>query len=298
MSDKKYYLGIDGGGSKTAFIIIDENKNIVYKKEAGPSSIDTVPLSVVKDVFIEGTKDFQYKVDGVFAGIGGICNDIQVNEIKEIIKTLPICKDNCKIDAGNDVINALYGGLGGKDGIIIIAGTGSVCFGKNKDKYARAGGYCYQEGDAGSSYDLGRKALQHLARVLDGRYEYTPFAEALIKATNCNDYSSLANYIINANRTQIASLSKIVTKNQEDKYANKIINDAVDEMLLMIKAVFNRLAFNEEITYFSIIGSLGNADTLYKKYLLEQLPTISSSLKYIDKVYDASFGSSLKAKEE
>lgn len=298
MSDKKYYLGIDGGGSKTAFIIIDANKNIVYKKEAGPSSIDTVPLSVVKEVFIEGTKDFQYKVDGVFAGIGGICNDIQVNTVKEIIKTLPICKDNCKIDAGNDVINALYGGLGGKDGIIIIAGTGSVCFGKNKDKYARAGGYCYQEGDAGSSYDLGRKALQHLARVLDGRYEYTPFAEDLIKATNCNDYSSLANYIINANRTQIASLSKIVTKNQEDKYANKIIINAVDEMLLMIKAVFNKLAFNEEITYFSIIGSLGNADTLYKKYLLEQLPTISSSLKYIDKVYDASFGSSLKAKEE
>ena len=298
MLDKKYYLGIDGGGSKTAFIIIDENKNIIYKKEAGPSSIDTVPLSVLKEVFIEGTKDFQYKVDGVFAGIGGICNDAQANQVKEVIKELSICKENCKIDAGNDVINALYGGLGGQDGIIIIAGTGSVCFGKNKDKYARAGGYCYQEGDAGSRYDLGRKALQHLARVLDGRHEHTFFADALIEATGCNDYSSLANYIVNANRTQIASLSKIVTKNQEDKYAKSIIIDAVDEILLMIKAVFNRLAFNDEITYFSIIGSLGNADTLYKHYLLEQLPNISSSLKYIDKVYDASFGSSLKAKEE
>ena len=297
MLDKKYYLGIDGGGTKTSFIIIDENNEIIYQKDLGPSSIDTVTLEEVKKVFIEGTKDFNDKVDSVFVGLGGIANDTQIQAIIEIVKELPIIKDTTKIDAGNDVINALYGSLGGKDGIIIIAGTGSVSFGKNKDKYARAGGYCYQEGDAGSSYDLGFKALQHLARVIDNRYEETEFSLALKEAINCYDYASLAAFFIESNRTKIASLSKIVTKYQDDKYANKIIINAVDEILFMINAVYKKLEFNTETVNFSIIGSLGNADTYYKKYLLSRLQFISPSLKFINKVYDANLGSALKAKD-
>ena len=109
------------------------------------------------------------------------------------MKDLAIVKETTKIKAGNDVINALYGSLGGEDGIIIIAGTGSVSFGKNKDKIARAGGYCYQEGDAGSSYDLGYKALQHLARVIDNRYEETSFSLAHLFQMYCNIILSYLN---------------------------------------------------------------------------------------------------------
>ena len=297
MLDKKYYLGIDGGGTKTAFAIIDEDNNLIYKKEQGASSLDTVSLSMVKKVFLEGIKDFNHKVDSVFVGLGGIANNTQIQDVINIVKELPICKETTKIDAGNDVINALYGSLGGLDGLVIIAGTGSVCFGKNKDKFARAGGYCYQEGDAGSSYDLGYKALQHLARVIDYRYEETEFSIDLKKETNCYDYASLANYFITSNRTQIASLAKIVTKYQLDKYARKIIINAVDEILLMIKSVYNQLNFKDEKVSFSIIGSLGNADTLYKNYLLENLKNISHNIKYIEKKYEAYIGSALKAKE-
>ena len=244
MLDKKYYLGIDGGGSKTAFSIIDENNNVVFYKEVGASSVDTVSLEVVKERFNEGVLGFNNKVYSVFAGIGGIVNQTQINEVKEIIKTLPVCDEFTKIEVGNDVINALYGGLGGNDGIILISGTGSVCFGKNKDKYARSGGYCYQEGDAGSGYDLGISALRHLARVLDGRRNETMFSKELIKETNCDSYETLASYFINASRTQIASLSKIVTKYSDDEYARAIIVNGVNEVLEMIKAVYNRLNFD------------------------------------------------------
>ena len=298
MLDKKYYLGIDGGGSKTEFIIIDENNNLIYRNQMGASSVDTVSLNTLKNVFVEGTKDFDGKVDAIFAGIGGIANETQRNDVIEILKQLPICKQNCKVDAGNDVINALYGGLNSQDGMIIIAGTGSVCFGKNGNQFARAGGYCYQEGDAGSSYDLGMKALQHLARVLDGRHNLTDFAKELIQVTGCDNYSSLASYFINSTRTQIASLSKVVTKHENDEYAKNIIINAVEEILLMIKAVYNRLNYTQETIYFSIIGSLGNANTLYKRYLLDNLSKISKSIKYIEKINDAGFGSALKAKEE
>ena len=65
----------------------------------------------------------------------------------------------------------------------------------------------------------------------------------------------------------------------------------------MIKSVYSQLDFKDEEVNFSIIGSLGNADTLYKKYLLENLSNISNNIKYIEKKYEAYIGSALKAKE-
>lgn len=296
MSDKKYYLGIDGGGSKTAFAIIDENNNLVYYKECGPSSLDTVSLNKIKEVFIEGTSSFKYQVDGVFAGLGGISSISQQEKINELIASLKIVKPSTKIDSGNDCINALYGSLNGEDGIVLIAGTGSVCYGKHNDKYFRAGGYCYQEGDGGSSYYLGYRALQYLARVIDKRMKKSDLSEALKKEINCYDYSSLASYFVSANRTQIASLSKIVTKYSYCSYAKKIIKDGVDEVLLMIKTVYRELKFDQEIK-FSIIGSLGNADTLYKELLLKGIKKIDERIIFVNKMNEAYFGSALKAKE-
>ena len=293
----KYYLGIDGGGSKTAFAIINQDNELVYYKETGPSSLDTVSKEVLRQILIEGVEGFNYQVEGIFAGLGGISNQEQIYEVKEILKTLKVCKESTKVDAGNDVINALYGSLGGEDGIVLIAGTGSVCYGKKGETYHRAGGYCYQEGDAGSGYDLGMKALQHLARVLDKRHEESEFSKALSNQISCYDYSSLASYFINSTRTEKASLSRVVTKYQDDKYARSIIEHAVNEVLLMIKAVFNTLNYQEEKVLFSVIGSLGNADTLYKELLLEGLINISSNIVFIPKRYEAYIGSALKAKE-
>lgn len=297
MSDKKnYYLGIDGGGSKTAFALIDEFDRLVYYKECGPSALDTVSFGELEQVLKEGTKEIPFPVKAIFAGLGGIVSQEHIEKVKAILKKLPVCDDKTVLDAGNDVINALYGGLGGRDGLILIAGTGSVCFGKRNGKYWRSGGYCYQEGDAGSAYDLGRKALQHLARVLDGRRQKSAFSEALSEKTGCYTYDSLACFIASRTRTEVASLAKVVTESSADPYAERIIENGVNEVLEMIRAVYETLGF-EDNTPFTVIGSLGNAPTLYRKLLLEGIKKISENLIYQEKRFEAYMGSALKAKE-
>ena len=293
--DKKYYLGIDGGGTKTAFIVIDENNGMVYQNVLGPSSLDTVSLSDIEKLLLTESKNIPYKISAIFAGIGGISCD---NDKKLICNIL--CKFDCllpsgKVEADNDVINALYGALCAKDGIVIIAGTGSVAFGKWNSKYARSGGYCYQEGDAGSAYYIGYRALQYLARVIDGRKEESTLSKELIEITKCNDYSSLASYFVNATRTQIAKLSPVVCNNKS-KEAIEIVEDAVNEMIEMIIAVHKRLEIQNSECLFSIIGSLGNNSELYKGLLLNKLEKINPNIKFIDKMHDASFGAALKAK--
>ena len=277
--EHKYYLGVDGGGTKTAFALINEQKELIYLKEVGPSSLDTIDEQQIINVIYEGTKDINVKVDSIFLGIG-----------------VDIVKKETKIDAGNDIISAFYGALSGEDGIVCIAGTGSVCYAKNKDQNIRIGGINYIEGDPGSAYDLGIHALRYLAKVIDYRKKGGPFADALKDATKINNYEDITKYFIEAKRTDIASLAKLVTENSNDINAMKIIKDSVNELLLMIKTAFKKLHFEGE-TKISIIGSLGNSNTLYKTYLLEGIKKISPNLKFVQKRNEAYIGSALKAME-
>ena len=294
--EHKYYLGVDGGGTKTAFALINEQKELIYLKEVGPSSLDTVDEQQIINVIYEGTKDINVKVDSIFLGIGGIYCQEQIDWIKEIVSKLDIVKKETKIDAGNDIISAFYGALSGEDGIVCIAGTGSVCYAKNKDQNIRIGGINYMEGDPGSAYDLGIHALRYLAKVIDYRKKGGPFADALKDATKINNYEDITKYFIEAKRTDIASLAKLVTENSNDINAKKIIKDSVNELLLMIKTAFKKLHFEGE-TKISIIGSLGNSDTSYKTYLLEGIKKISPNLKFVQKTNEAYIGSALKAME-
>ena len=277
--EHKYYLGVDGGGTKTVFALINEQKELIYLKEVGPSSLDTIDEQQIINVIYEGTKDINVKVDSIFLGIG-----------------VDIVKKETKIDAGNDIISAFYGALSGEDGIVCIAGTGSVCYAKNKDQNIRIGGINYIEGDPGSAYDLGIHALRYLAKVIDYRKKGGPFADALKDATKINNYEDITKYFIEAKRTDIASLAKLVTENSNDINAKKIIKDSVNELLLMIKTAFKKLHFEGE-TKISIIGSLGNSNTLYKTYLLEGIKKISPNLKFVQKTNEAYIGSALKAME-
>lgn len=296
MSDKKYFLGIDGGGSKTAFIVIDSDNQVVYKNKVGSTALDTVDDDLLRANLESGISTYKGKVDSIFAGIGGIASTEQIGKVKGILSQLKCCKSDTIVDANNDVYNALFGGLGGEDGIILIAGTGSVSFGKYNNNYARSGGYCYQEGDAGSSYYLGKRALQHLARVIDGRMPSSDFSKDVSATINCDDYETLAEYFISANRKQVAQLSQVVTRNQKDVFARRIIEEGVEEALSMVCAVYRKLGFPAKVP-FTIIGSLGNADTLYKKMFLQRLKEELPNVEYRDKVFEPNFGAALKAKE-
>jgi len=291
---KKYYLGIDGGGTKTAFCLIDDNLKVCETIISGPTSIDTVDEQSIKSNLEKALK--QISIDGkivsCFAGIGGITSREDEEKIIQILKSFSVLKD-AKIKAGNDVINALIGGIGKEEGIVCIIGTGSVCFGVHNGKTHRCGGYCYQEGDAGSSYDLGKKALQHLARVFDKRANASLFSEKIAELSNTFGFTSLVNYFISASRTEIASLAKVVTKYSDNEEAKKIIDNGVDEIILMIKTVYQELNF--ETAELAIIGSLGNADTYYRTKLIQELNKQLPNIKLITNRFDAHYGAALKA---
>ncbi|OHE41344.1 MAG: hypothetical protein A2Y16_00425 [Tenericutes bacterium GWF2_57_13] len=292
-----YYLGFDGGGTKTRACLIDDAGRVVSEAFGPASSIDTVSLETSL-ASLTATYDAlpeKHPVSAVFAGLGGIAGTRDIERYATALKKLPFVLEGARVGVENDVNNALASNNGTLEGMTLIIGTGSVCFGIHEGKSWRTGGYHYKEGDAGSGFDLGFMALKHYARVIDGRHPASDFSAALRTALGITDFPTLVQYFDTINRTAVAKLAPIVTAYATvDQYAYKIIADAADEIRLLVETVYRRLGFDG--CDLVIVGSLGNADTAYRDLFLQNIRKISPAIRIAKPFYDPAHAAALIAK--
>ena len=298
------YLGIDGGGTKTKVIVINELEELIYEQVSGPSSIDTVDEETTYNSFMDALKDFSKQhpnttFNAVFAGLGGIVFDEDCRHVEDIVKRLPFVDPDTIIRARNDMENALYSGGSFDKGLSLICGTGMVAFGKNGEQTHKCGGWGFREGELGSGYHLGREAIRHTIRTFDKRYSMNDFAKDVAKAigmTKATDIIKIMDEEYFGDRTKTASLAPIVTKhaNHGCDYARAIVDKATSELALAIKGVYNTLELDK--TTLVIIGSLGNAPGYFRQRLYEQIYEISEDIKIIKPAYDPAFAAALMAK--
>lgn len=292
----KYYAGIDGGGTKTKLLIINEQKVTIFQAEAGPTSIDTVSLATIErtlSLLFQGVK-LDQPLTAVFAGIGGIATEQDQQKILHLMRDLPFVDKHTLLQVDNDVINALAGTIGHDQGMVLIAGTGSAVYGHYQNKSWRAGGISAKEGDPGSAYDLGFQALRHLGKVIDGRCPATTFSQDLMTSLQLKNYQDLAIFYQQSDRTLIASISPMVTRHDGDPYAQGIMNRAIEELVLMVSTVYNRLGF--QTTELGLAGSLANANTPFKAKLIQAIKQTLPKVTIIAPPrFDPVFGSVLLA---
>ena len=178
--------------------------------------------------------------------------------------------------------------------MVLIAGTGSVVYGHYRNQSWRAGGISAKEGDPGSSYDLGFQALRHVGKVVDGRCPATAFSQDLMVSLKVNDYPSLAKLLNTSTRTSIASISPIVTRHHEDPYAQGIMSQGINELVLMVNTVYRRLGFDK--VELGLVGSLANANTPYKANLIQAIKKAVPNMTVIAPPrFEAVMGSALLA---
>lgn len=263
-----YYIGIDGGGTKTKFLLCNEKGQILAE--------DTQPTSHY----------FQCGLDGVTniikTGIENCCTktNLQSTDIVKCFAAIPgygdIEDDNEKIqtavaqgihgisfEIGNDTDNGLAGSLAGKAGINIIAGTGSIGLGMNqKGETLRCGGWHHIfGGDEGSAYWLACKLILEFTRQSDGRDEKTVLYSYLKEKMNLvNDSDILTKTIteMDFDRTKIADLASHLypLAQQNDKYALQFYKDAAKELYDIINTIRLSLHMENEETLLSYSGGV------------------------------------------
>lgn len=255
--NKRFYLGIDGGGTKTEFILIDQCGNLIGFSRKGTCHLKQGSLIDFKEIILSGIlevlKPSNLKISDIYYAVLGIPGYGEFKKDKEnidlIIKEI---FNNKNFKCINDGLVALYGSLACDYGINIVSGTGSIGFGiDKKGKISRVGGWGPNLGDEGSAYWIGKKVLELFTKQSDGRVEKTylyNMVKEYFKIENDLDILSLLVEEKRMDRKEIAKLSFINYKSAKlgDIYSKEIFEKASFEYFLMIKTLINKLNFNKK----------------------------------------------------
>lgn len=164
----QYYLGIDGGGTKTEFWLTDGEGFLLASCVLGASNPNDIGLDATCALLAQGvyavTDGYDRSAISVFAGIAGAGVADNASHIRQHLYSLGFARTDCK----SDVYSSLAACLGQSDGIAVIMGTGSVAYAQHCGEILRAGGYGYLFGDAGSGFALGRDAILAALQAEDG----------------------------------------------------------------------------------------------------------------------------------
>lgn len=275
------YLGVDGGGTKTKVIIINEHKDIIYEGLGGPSSIDTVSIEKtiqsVNEALTQFSNPKQEPFKSVFLGLGGIARPSDSHLVEQAAKDIKYVDKNTVITARNDTYNALASGTHFDDGIALICGTGMNCFGNKHGLTHKSGGWGYKSGDEGSGYFLGIEAIKYMIRGYDGRVELTPFLETIFTTLKVEDIVNIPSILDTLNRTQIAALAPLVRAfaTQGDPYALDILSRGAKALAQCVKAVYHTIKPSPHLV---IVGSLGNIG-LYKEMIHQEILKIDPAFQ-------------------
>ncbi len=159
------YLGIDGGGSKTSFLLVDEYYNEICHIESGPSNWLSVGANAAKQAITQGISYLTERPNIVCAGFAGAARHDSAAFYKEVLESLI---PEAQIIIESDAFIASIGAIGVDPGILLIAGTGSIVIGRDKARNMfRIGGWGPYFGDEGSGFWIGREAVREALRSLD-----------------------------------------------------------------------------------------------------------------------------------
>ena len=223
--DEKLFLGIDGGGTKTEFVITTEDGHILDKFVRSGSNPNDIGVQNAFTVLCDGIKDALIKfprISYAFLGIAGVSvadNAIRLaNMLKDRYPTLVL---QLKTDSAN-----LFG-IDDCYDLVVISGTGSVVFVKTNDTYVRLGGWGYLFDNAGSAYDIGRDAIRAALTEEDLRKNPSVLTCLLKKKLGTPTVFDAIKKLNDSGKAYIASLASTVFEayNKGDEMASAIIEN-------------------------------------------------------------------------
>jgi N-acetylglucosamine kinase-like BadF-type ATPase len=252
------FLGVDGGGTKTAFALIDGAGNILALHQQGSAYYLEVGMEAAAAVLQHGITQTLSKagvaasdVQFAFLGLPAYGEDSALLSQLDALPAAALAAGRYR--CGNDVVCGWAGSLGGEDGISVVAGTGSIAYGEFAGRSARSGGWGELFSDEGSAYWIAREGLNAFSRMSDGRAEPGPlrrlFRERL-KLTADLDLCAEVYSKLGAERSAVAQLAQLVFDAAmcDDGAARAIFAKGARELARMVKAVRKSLAIADYVT--------------------------------------------------
>lgn len=247
-----YYIGIDGGGTKTTCAVGDESQ-LLATATAGPSNIVRVGEAQARESLHQSVRQAcaaagitsEQVVRTCVGGSGAARPELAAivrRALAEILST--------PVDVVGDMQIALEAAFNTGPGILVIAGTGSIAYGRDgHGATARAGGWGFAIGDEGSAHWIGRASVIALLRAADQAegssqtreaLRKSPFAVALLKAWGVSSFVDLARAGNSIPPPDFAELFPIIAASKDD-LATQVLTNAGRELARVAAVVIHRL---------------------------------------------------------
>ncbi len=261
----KYFLGIDGGATKTMFALADKNGTVIKHVCLGPCNPVDLGMDKAQLILGDGIRqlcgDIPFSCISLFAGISGGNAGCNEQILLDYFKKLRFAD----VKIGNDAINIISAGLGDSDGIAVIMGTGCIAYSKVGERLTQYGGFGYLFDDGGDGYNLGRDAIHAALYDETNGGSHTLITEILAKKTGKSANDMITSFY-EKGKTYIASFSRVVFEayDRGDKVAEKIIKKNMAEIANLIQSASADFADSVSPIKVVFVGGLtARSDVLF-----------------------------------
>ncbi len=305
---RQIVIGVDGGGTSTRVALATLEGEVLGIGTAGAGNYHDVGANTVRAHIDQAlrlawaeTGIPAQQADAAFLGLGSVASAEDRATIHQIADDLSLAL-NGNVGVDHDLRVALAGGLVGKPGIILIAGTGASCFGRAEDDRTwRAGGWGPLLDDVGSSGWLGLQSMVAAVREHDGRGKPTVLSSRVLQALEIEDIDQILLRVDGhgLTRCEMATLAVLVTEAaaEGDLVAQEILATGTDELATLVATVAEKLDLPASLgaVQVAVTGGLTNAGAVFLDPLRDAVQRRAPACEVIEPKFPPVIGAVLIA---
>ncbi|NDL61205.1 N-acetylglucosamine kinase [Acerihabitans arboris] len=300
------FLGVDGGGTKTAFVLINSEGVVLAQHETSTCYYLNVgrenSRTIITNGIVEVCRRAEIVPDIIDYSFFGLPAYGEVSADVAFLDQIPcalLSADKYRCD--NDMVCGWAASLGCRDGINIVSGTGSIAYGEHNGKTSRCGGWGELFSDEGSAYWIGCNALNLFSKMSDHRLKMDILYD-LIKSKYHIDVDLDINDLVfnkwQGDRTKIASVAKLAYEAavEGDKESYKLFCTAARELAMMVDSVRKELEYSpNETALVSFTGGVFNCGDIILDPFIHELANLSGNYLVCQPKYNPSMGAAIYA---
>ncbi|MGQ0561424.1 MAG: N-acetylglucosamine kinase [Gemmatimonadota bacterium] len=297
-----FYIGIDGGGTRTTALVTDENGTELARLDGEPGLVDVLDPEAGAHVLagLASAALAQAKVNArasvLVCALAGAAREPERTRLEERLAAQGVA---VQVHVLSDFEAAVQDAFGNGSGILVIAGTGSSAWGRNQDgRAARAGGWGQLLGDEGSGYALGLAALQNCVRAHDGRGTDERWIRLVLAHTAVATPEALVRWAAGASKADIAALARIVFEAADQRVAGAhvLIEEAATELARHVGALYERLNPWSEPPTIALSGGLVSPERPLRAQAIRQIERLGLKLPIFEDRIDGARGAAALAR--
>jgi len=297
------YVGIDGGGSRAAAVATDVGGRVLARVEGAAGLVRAdAPLAGVDAIAGLARRAAQTAIQGasiraLCCGLAGVGRSRERDAVRAALAGSGVAG---RVDIVTDVDAAMQDAFGTGPGLLLVAGTGSMAFGRTADgRTARAGGWGALLGDEGGGWTLALAGMRAVLRHHDGRGQDTILMRTLVEAAHCSKPEELVSFAALSTKGDVAALAPVIIAAADagDVVASGIVDHATNAHASLVAAVVRRLDPWPDAPPIGFAGGLIAPGRALRERTLRAVRAALQVMAVLERPIDAAAGAAAIARE-